>query len=391
MLVYWMWLTMLQGVTPRQMRNLLEHFSNPEHIYNATDYSGVENITPEMVCALSDKNIDPAKTRINACRRKGIGIITLGDTEYPDRLRFIADPPPVLYYKGVLPDFSAYPAIGVVGTRKATPYGINMAKQISEQIARCGGLVVSGGAHGVDAAALQGALNAKAPSVTVLGCGVDVDYPAANRPLFRKLENFGCLISEYPPGTKPAPWQFPARNRIISGISNGVLVIEAPEKSGALITAKDALEQGRDVFVIPGNIDMPTCAGSNGLLREGAAAVFSGWDVLREYAADYPNTLRQSPVQSLSRTEETPAAVAAPDKKSVDIPQTNAYSGKDNGPTDLTETEQKLLSCMTRTPRLIDEVILDAGVPAGAAMGVITKLALKGLVVHHPGKRISAK
>ena len=139
MLVYWMWLTMLQGVTPRQMRNLLEHFSNPEHIYNATDYAGVENITPEMVCALSDKNIDPAKTRINACRRKGIGIVTLGDTEYPDRLRFIADPPPVLYYKGVLPDFSAYPAIGVVGTRKATPYGINMAKQISEQIARCGG------------------------------------------------------------------------------------------------------------------------------------------------------------------------------------------------------------------------------------------------------------
>ncbi len=382
---------MLQGVTPRQMRNLLEHFSNPENVYKADDYSGVQDITQEMIKALSDKNTEPAKTRINACRRKCIGIITLDDAGYPERLRFIADPPPVLYYKGVLPDFSAYPAIGVVGTRNATTYGTTMAKDIAEQVARCGGLVVSGGAHGVDAAALQGALNAKAPSVTVLGCGVDVDYPAANRPLFRKLENYGCLLSEYPPGTKPAPWQFPARNRIISGISNGVLVIEAPEKSGALITARNALEQGRDVFVVPGNIDMPTCAGSNALLREGAGAVFSGWDILREYAPDYPKTVRDIRINTLPRTAEPLAVKPAADKNSVDIPETNAYSGKENKTIDLTETEQKLLSCMTQTPRPIDEVILQAGIPAAVAMGVLTKMALKGLVVNHPGKRISVK
>jgi len=391
MLLYWMWLTMLQGATPRQIRNLLEHFSNPENIYNAADYTAVADVNPEMLKALSDKNTEPAKARINACRRKGIGIVTIADAQYPDRLRAIADPPPVLYYKGVLPDFTRQPAIGVVGTRKATSYGMTTAKNISQQIAACGGLVVSGGAHGVDAAALQGALDAKVPSVTVLGCGVDIDYPAANRPLFRKLERCGCLLSEYPPGTKPAPWQFPARNRIISGISNGVLVVEAPEKSGALITARDALEQGRDVFVVPGNIDMPTCIGSNALLREGATAVFSGWDILREYAQDFPKAVQQTRVHTLPIQEKIVTQTDVADKKFVDIPETYAYSGKENDNSDLTEVEQKLLSCMDHTPCPVDEVIRRAGLTASFAMGVITKLALKGLVVNHPGKRISAK
>lgn len=390
MLIYWMWLAMLQGVTPRQKRRLLEHFSDPEKIYLAEDYSAVEGITPEMLQALSDKNTDPARARINGCRRKAIGIVSFGDPQYPGRLRAIADPPLVLYYKGILPDFDSHPGIGVVGTRKATAYGVSMAREISHQLAQCGGLVISGGAHGVDTAALEGTLNAKAPSVTVFGCGVDVDYPAVNRPLFRKLEQFGCLLSEYPPGTRPAPWQFPERNRIISGLSQGVLVIEAPEKSGALITARDALEQGRDVFVVPGNIDSPTCVGSNGLLREGACAVFSGWDILSEYAPEYPDTVRRVAVEPLPR-QTVSEPIPVPDKNSVDIPPVNAYSGKENENIDLTEEERLLLSCMDRTPRPIDEVIGQAGVPASAAMGVITKLALKGLVVHHPGKRISAK
>lgn len=387
MLLYWMWFAMLQGITAGQKRTLLAHFSNPEIIYNTSDYTGVPGITPDMVLALAEKNLDPARTMLNSCRRRGVGIVALGEPAYPDRLRAIADPPMVLYYKGTLPDFTARPAIGVVGTRKATPYGVSMAEHISRQIAECGGLVVSGGAHGVDAAALKGALAAQVPSVTVLGCGVDIDYPAANRPLFRKLEQCGCLLSEYPPGTKPAPWQFPARNRIISGISNGVLVIEAPEKSGALITARDAMEQGRDVFVIPGNIDKETCIGSNGLLREGATAVFSGWDVLAEYASEYSNALRKVTEKPLPVVEEEPPA----DKKSVDIPAVTAYSGKENELSDLDETERMLLSCIGPAPRPIDEVVKQAGLTAHAAMGVITKLSLKGLVMHHPGKRISAK
>lgn len=384
MQLYWVWFDMLEGISLRQKLTLLEHFSTPENIYNTNDYT---QIPPEMAKALSDKDLKAAKTRINICNRRGIEILPFGDDAYPERLRNIADPPLILYYKGILPDFSRQPAIGVVGTRKATPYGLNTAKEISKQISECGGIIVSGGAKGIDAAALQGAVDAKAPSVAVLGSGVDVEYPYQNRPLFTKMREYGCLISEYPPGTKPAPWQFPARNRIISGMSNGVLVVEAPQVSGALITAKDALEQGRDVFVIPGNIDLPTFVGSNSLLREGATAVFSGWDVVKEYAAFYPFAVEEIRHNEILAEPEA----QLPDKKVVDIPQPNAYSVKENNIADLSAQEIAILNCLDHMPRPMDAVVAQAGLPAGDAMRIITKLAMKGLVINHPGKLISAK
>ena len=180
----------------------------------------------------------------------------------------------------------------MVGTRHASPYGMTTAKKMGYQITKCGGIVVSGMAYGIDGMAMKGALTAGAPVVGILGCGAEMVYPPSNRPLFSDVENYGCIMSEFPPGTPPVKWNFPKRNRIISGMSCGVLVVEAPEKSGALITARCAADQGRDVFVVPGNIDVPTFVGSNRLLRDGAIAVSSGWDILSEYQMQFPDKIR---------------------------------------------------------------------------------------------------
>ena len=179
---------------------------------------------------LGDKSLDEAQSILKICRDKKLGILTFQDAAYPRRLRNISDPPAVLYYKGQIPDLESCPAIAVVGTRKASAYGLTTAKRMGYQIARCGGIVVSGMAYGIDGMATAGALTAGSPAVGVLGCGVDVVYPMSNRSLFRDMEEYGWLVSEFPPGYPPSRWTFPKRNRIISGMCNGVLVIEAPEK-----------------------------------------------------------------------------------------------------------------------------------------------------------------
>ena len=295
MLIHWIWLAHRPGLNDRAKAALLQHFRDPEDIFfadkNAFDH--IEGLSAEAVESLWDKNLIPAEEILEACSREKLHILTYRDAAYPARLKNIADPPIVLYYKGQLPDWDASPVIGVVGTRKASAYGMTTAKRMGYQIAKCGGIVVSGMAYGIDGMAMAGALTAGQPVVGVLGCGADIVYPVSNRGLFRDVEQYGCILSEFVPGTPPAKWTFPKRNRIISGLSCGVLVVEAPEKSGALITARQAVEQGRDVFVVPGNIDNPCCVGSNRLLRDGAIMAESGWDVVSEYEALYTDKIRK--------------------------------------------------------------------------------------------------
>ena len=268
MLVHWIWLSTRRSISDRVKAELVRHFQDPEVIYfaDAETFSQIENLSDEGKAALADKNLTDAQKILRDCRRENLGILTYQDAAYPARLKNISDPPLVFYYKGRLPDFDGSPLIGVVGTRKASSYGMNAAKKLGYQIARCGGTVVSGMAYGIDGMATRGALSAGMPAVGILGCGADIVYPASNRGLFEDMEQYGCLLSEFTPGTPPMPHNFPKRNRIISGLSCGVLVVEAPEKSGALITAQLALDQGRDVFVVPGNIDVDTFVGSNRLL-----------------------------------------------------------------------------------------------------------------------------
>ena len=407
MLIHWIWLSTRPSLNDRQKRLVLEAFSDPENAFLAgkEEYARVEGLTPEAVNALLDKDLTQAQTVLCQCVDKNIQICTYQDESYPYRLRHIPDPPLVLYYRGQLPDTRHVPVIAAVGTRKASAYGRLVAQRMGFQIARCGGLLVSGIADGNDAMAMQGALLAGGTVVGVLGNGVDVVYPKCNRRLFEDVLQRGCLISEFPPETQPYKWNFPRRNRIMSGMSDGVVVIEAPKISGALITARDAGNQGRDVFVVPGNIDMPTFEGSNHLLREGAIIARDGWDVVGEYAAMYPETVNpmgataepELPMENFARVAQeriSPAKIAtrrkAPAEKVVDKKERQPYSVIKEVLPKLPEEQRQIVELLTQE-RLVDEIISETGLPAGKVSAALTVLEIKGIIERHPGKRISLK
>ena len=419
MLIHWIWLAHRTGLSDRMKVHLLQHFQNPEDIYYADgeSYRHIEGITPEAAQALQDKDLSFAENLLETCRREGLHLLTFQDAAYPSKLKNIPDPPILLYYKGQLPDFDAVPVIGVVGTRKASAYGMQTAKRMGYQIAKCGGIVVSGMAYGIDGMAMSGALTAGEVTVGVLGCGADIVYPPSNRALFRDVEQYGCILSEFAPGTPPAKWTFPKRNRIISGLSNGVLVVEAPEGSGALITANHALEQGRDVFVVPGNIDQPGFVGSHRLLRDGATLVSSGWDILSEYEALYPDKIHREDSPSHQRVypEELTKAVEEAEKslpkvaqkpslpgknhplkkilekKTIDKEPKDAYSDVNTAMPKLSDQEQQIVDALSSGERLVDDVIAETGLSTGKILALLTMLELKGVIKRLPGKRIGMK
>ena len=394
MLLYWLWLHLLTGLSISQKRALLEYFHDPEQLYRATEsaYRTAVQLPEEGYSALSDKDLAKARALAAECSQKRIGIVAIGDSGYPARLRHIPDAPVVLYYRGRLPNWEMLPAIGIVGTRRASGYGLQIAEKMGAQIAACGGMVISGAADGIDSAAMKQALLQGGPVVGVLGFGADVVYPASNRGLFAEMEEKGCLISEYPPGTPGYKWNFPQRNRLISGISHGVLVVEAPERSGALITARHAMEQGREVYVVPGNINSATSAGSNSLLREGATAVFEGYDLLREYESRFPGQIRKAEPKEITEIPEKVEQVPTkPAKKPIDNMKLTQYSVLNSGGPALTEEEKALLCHLTPKVEGVDEVIARSGMDAAKALSILTKLSLKGVVKHHPGKCISLK
>ena len=324
-LKYWVWLTTLPGLTNRSKLLLLEHFPSPEDIYYAQpeDLPPVEGLSSSQAALLSDKSTDRAEDVLARCAKGDIFLLTMQDALYPDRLRNIYDPPVLLYGRGRMPLFDEEAAVSVVGTRTCTPYGISAAEELGYQLAKEGAVVVSGLARGIDGASHRGALRAGGFTAAVLGGGVDVVYPAENRRLYEDIAATGVLLSEYPPGTEPMGSHFPVRNRILSGLSLAVLVVEAPERSGALITANTALEQGRDVFAVPGPIDAPNSRGSNRLIRDGAGLVTCGWDILEGYRSRFPHRLRPSsenlpPVpeqDSLPAQRAEESSTAKPEKK----------------------------------------------------------------------------
>ena len=397
--VYWIWFAELRGISLFVKRQLLETFQDPEELYRAD----VKTMPKEVADALQQKNLTEATKIYDQCLEKNIRILTYADASFPDRLRDIEDPPLVLYFKGKLPNWQAQPVIGVVGTRKASPYGLQTAHLLSSQIATCGGLVVSGVATGIDTLSMEGALDAGKATVGVLGCGVDVVYPASNRSLYRRTEEHGCLISEYPPGSRPYPGNFLQRNRIISGVSDGLLVVEAPIKSGALNTAHHGVSQGRDLYVVPGNLGVDTCLGSNALLQEGAFAALSGWDVVKHYETLYPGAVENRPVP-LRKAEEKPLpkvaeAPVAPQKgedkkencpkKGIDNEDKSTYSVLKQRPNNLSDLENAVLAILSHTPQLIDKVMDASDLPSGTVQSILTRLAIKGLVKQYPDGRVS--
>lgn len=399
MLLHSLWLAERPNISDGLKAALLRQFSSPEELYycRESELAALEmgGMTSEALEALGDKSLDGAEKTLEICLKGGVSFLTPEDPKYPDRLRALYDAPVLLYYKGTLPEFDDLPAIALVGTRKASPYGLKTAQRLGREIAQGGGLVVSGLAEGVDAAAMLGALNQRASVVGVLGCGIDLVYPRKNKDLYLQTECQGCILTEYAPGTPPLRWNFPKRNRIISGLSCGTVVVEAPEKSGSLLTARLALDQGRDVFVVPGNVDDPRCAGSNRLLRSGAIAVSCGQDVLAEYEGLYGGKLpRYSPISRKEKPEKPGAKEPLKKKLSrgpIDKAVPELYSDRVVPGIRLSEEERKVLDAIGPGEILVDEVIAKSGLPTGKLLSLLTMLELKGAICRLPGKRVSKK
>lgn len=407
-LKYWLWLAGRRGIARPKLVELLDHFGSPEEVYFA----------PEDACrqamdgdpgSLLDKDLTQAREILRACDDQGFQILTLTDSGYPTRLANIFDPPLVLYVRGKLPNMDEEPAVAMVGTRDCTPYGLMTAEKIGFEVVKCGGVIVTGLARGIDSAAARGALRAGGKVVGVLGCGLDIVYPMSNKRLFDDVAATGAILSEFAPGTPPEGKNFPVRNRIISGLSLGVALVEAPARSGALITASLALEQGRDVFVVPGNIDAASCRGSNQLLREGATPALCGWDIMSQYEALFPERIappdsRRMPAldRDAARTlvsremaqvrkrrpgqpPKGPAPEPQPTKKVIDNAPDTGYIDILVDREALTLDERAVLEALDAR-RHLDEIILASKLPAQAVLSALTTLEIQGCVTQEPGK-----
>ena len=382
-LKYWLWLASLKGLGGQTRLALLRHFGDPESVYYADpgEIRLVEHITKEQSAVLENKSMKTAEKILADCQSLDVRILTIHDGEYPGRLKNIYDPPIVLYCRGRLPVFDEEAVVAVVGTRGCTPYGVACARKLGHGLARGGAVVVSGLAAGIDAEATQAALMAGGFTVGVLGNGVDVPYPYACRRLYEDLAMAGVLISEYPPGTRPLGGHFPARNRIISGLSVATVVVEAPEKSGALITAELALDQGRDLFAVPGPIDAPNSIGCNRLIRDGAGVASDAWDILREYEGRFPGKLTPE------GTHETPPERFAAPPVPAAKPVPPAYSLKKDGQ-GLTDDQIALLRLLPAEEGThIDDLVEESGIPTRRVLSALTMLEIDELVAQQSGKR----
>ena len=343
---YWLGLHLIPGVGAARIGRLLDHFGSPRAAWNATDAdlraAGLPaDVVATFVVRRAEIHLDD---ELDKLARFDVHALTLADPAYPRLLRHITSPPPVLYVRGELrPDDDL--AIGVVGTRRATAYGHDMARRFAGELAAAGVTVVSGLARGIDTTAHRAALDAGGRTVAVFACGLDTIYPPQNRALAEQIAASGALVSEYPLGARPDARNFPVRNRIISGLSRGVAIIEAPIRSGALITATFAGEQGREVFAVPGSALSAASTGCHQLIRDGAT--------LASDAADILTALHVEAAQEHAQTR-------------LSLPATDA--------------ERILLALVGAESRHIDELCHESGLPIHETSGTLLGLELKGLV-----------
>lgn len=359
---YWVALNLVPGLGSILIRRLLEQFKTPEAVFQASlrDLLSIEGLSEKVAHEIQKGPSDQKVNReLSLLKEIGGKIITLNNETYPQRLKEIYDPPPILYMRGDLKKEDEL-AVAIVGSRKTSPYGRWVTEKISQELASQGITIISGMARGIDSVAHLGALSVEGRTIAVLGCGVDRVYPSENRLLFKRIIDHGAVLSEFPMGSPPDGSHFPKRNRIISGLSIGVVVVEASEESGSLITAHYALEQGREVFAVPGNIGTKGSRGTHLLIRQGAKLVESSEDILEEILPQW------------KREKERMEEIESPGPK-------------------LTQEEQQIYSQMGETPLHIDTIIRESGLDPGKVSCLLLNLELKGLIVQWPGKCFSKK
>ncbi|MEA5079703.1 MAG: DNA-processing protein DprA [Anaerolineaceae bacterium] len=348
---YWVGFNLVRGVGAVRVRNLLDHFGKLEIAWDAPAGALISaglpaRVVENFLVVRKQVNLDVVMKRV---ADSGVQVITWDDDAYPRRLKEIDQPPPLLFVRGSINVEDDW-AVSVVGTRRVTPYGRQVASEIARYLAQNGVTVVSGLARGVDAIAHQTAMQAGGRTLAILGSGVDTIYPPEHRKLAEDISKQGAVISDYPLGTQPESRNFPPRNRIIAGLSLATIVVEAGETSGALITAEFAVNQGRDVFAVPGSILTPQSEGTNRLIEQGARPLLRMSEILESLK------LEQIPLKQASRK----AIAASPE-------------------------ENRLLSCLTQDPRHIDEICAISGLPIQAVSATLTMMELKGLVTQVGG------
>lgn len=395
---YWLWLQMCLGEGTR-FKEIIDEFGSVEKLYHANiiEWKMSASLTPKQVMSLQKYALNDTERIIYECENNHWQIICFDDEKYPDRLREISNPPAVLYVDGVMADFDDYVTIGIVGTRKASPYAKKAAFIMSKGVSLCGVLTVSGGALGVDSSAHRGSLAVHKKTYAVLGCGLGTAYLQVNQQLRNDIKaNGGALITEFPPFTRASKYTFPIRNRIISGLSLGVLVVEAGVKSGSLITAKYATEQGRDIYAVPASVFDYNFYGSNKLIDDGAVVATSPSILIEGYAERF-GTLDMSQIKTvreLLEAQEDKSANAQPAAQYTfdNIAKDRAAEvAKDRKILELTGDEKTLYNVLSDKFDTIDAVIEKSGMESKRVLVALTMLEMKGIIETASGKRYRLK
>ena len=391
---YWLWLALCLGEGAK-FKEILEDFGSVEKLYNSNviEWKMSPALTPAHIEKLTKYTLDSTQEILSDCEKNNWDIITYDDERYPQRLREISAPPAVLYSDGAFPDFENNASISIVGTRRASTYALKAAHIMAKGFALCGGLVVSGGALGVDSAAHKGAIEAGGKTYAVLGCGFGAQYLMENEELRTRIkESGGALISEFPPKTPAVKYNFPMRNRIISALTLGTLVVEAGEKSGSLITASYATEQNRDIFAIPASIFDSKFLGTNLLINDGAIVATSPAVIIQQYAKDF-ESLDESKILGVKEL-----AKLGDDYKKI-TPKEDQISF-DNMPRDrvkridlsnkslkLPPSEKAVFDVLEEELKTVEEIAQSANLSPAEVLASLTLLEMKGLIVSASGQR----
>ncbi len=347
----------LDGLGPTGIKRIIEHFGSAARVFDAGRDQLIASklLTKSMVGQLSKKkgDLETIGDLLEKSTPSGARFVSVSEPEYPEKLKNISDPPPFLYFKGSLDIFDG-PSLAIVGSRRPTDYGRRMASRLAGELASTGVLIVSGLAFGIDAIAHQAALEAGAKTAAVFGCGLDYIYPPAHSTLASRIIESGCLLSEFPKGTRPERFNFPVRNRIISGLTDGVLVVEAAERSGALVTANLALEQGREVMAIPGSIESKSSFGPNDLIKQGAVPITSIEDIMANFGWHKSEVLSR------------------PDRD-LSVLNTN---------------ERAIFSHISVQPVHVDELGRKSGLSPPRMSELLLNLEIKGFIMRKPGNYV---
>ena len=356
----WLALNGIAGLGKVGFARLIERYGSPEKVFQADleALESIEGIRKNTALAIVKfRRAEKIDRELDELERQKVGVLTLKDPSYPFLLAKIHDPPPYLYYKGA-PSRQDGRSLAVVGSRLASPYGIKITERLTWGLSQKGLTIVSGMARGIDTAAHQGALMAQGRTVAVLGSGLDVVYPQENIKLFERIVEAGAVYSEFPLGTLPERQNFPIRNRIISGMSLGVVIVEATLRSGSLITARLALEQGREVFAVPGNVESFKSSGTHSLIKQGAKLVEHAQDILEElHWEEVPKKVE--PGLKIERTERSPS---------------------------LSPQEKQIWDLLSNEPIHVDQMVRQSGIGISPMLSLLLEMELKGLIKQLPGK-----